>query len=405
MSIPQLPFLPTLATGRVELGAEPFRVMFPAAVLAGLLGVALWPLWAWDALPFYPGLSHARVMTGGFFGAMIIGFLGTAGPRMLGARPLAAWELATLFALWAAGVVAALRNSVALADGLACAVFLFGFRCAGARFLARETLPPPGFAMAAMGLLAGFAGAALNLAVGLGLEWLPAPPALYALGKLLFYQAFVLLPILGIAPFFFPRFGGLPNAQAAFPDARRPARAWLGNAAFAASCGALLIASFVLEAFGWPRMGGLGRFAVATFFALRQIPLRFPADKVGTLGRVARMAVVLMLLGLLLPVLFPAYRIGLLHLLFIGGFNLIALAVANWVIFGHGGVGPRARGRLVYVRWTAAILLFALATRVVAEFIPTIRESHLVYAAVAWIAGMLVWAWSVLPRVATADAE
>ena len=71
-----------------DLAAEPFRIFFPAAVAVGLAGVSLWPLYALKLADFYPGTSHARLMACGFFGGFIVGFLGTALPRMLSWYPL-----------------------------------------------------------------------------------------------------------------------------------------------------------------------------------------------------------------------------------------------------------------------------------------------------------------------------
>ncbi|HEX9256014.1 MAG TPA: NnrS family protein, partial [Candidatus Angelobacter sp.] len=66
-----------------DLGREPFRVFFPEGVFAGILGVALWPLYFTGVSSFYPGQAHARIMAYGLFGGFIFGFLGTAMPRML----------------------------------------------------------------------------------------------------------------------------------------------------------------------------------------------------------------------------------------------------------------------------------------------------------------------------------
>src|SRR5690348_13358848 len=70
-----------------DLGREPFRIFFPAAVLAGIIGVALWPFYFAHLASNYPGLAHPRIMSCGFFGGFIFGFLGTAMPRMLSANP------------------------------------------------------------------------------------------------------------------------------------------------------------------------------------------------------------------------------------------------------------------------------------------------------------------------------
>src|SRR5258706_13622975 len=67
---------------------EPFRLFFPSAVLVGMLGVALWPLHFAGLVAFYPGQSHTRLMTYGFFGGVILGFLWPSLPGMLSAEPL-----------------------------------------------------------------------------------------------------------------------------------------------------------------------------------------------------------------------------------------------------------------------------------------------------------------------------
>ena len=84
------------------LRSEPFRLFFPLALLVTIGGVALWPLLHFGMIGIYPGTMHARVMTAGF-GGFLLGFLGTATPRLLDAPPLRRWELATLLLCWLAG--------------------------------------------------------------------------------------------------------------------------------------------------------------------------------------------------------------------------------------------------------------------------------------------------------------
>ena len=79
--------------------AEPYRVFFPLGILFGLSGVSLWPLYFSGLHKFYPGIMHARLMIEGFLGAFIVGFLGTAGPRLTGTAPLSRAELGWLLAL------------------------------------------------------------------------------------------------------------------------------------------------------------------------------------------------------------------------------------------------------------------------------------------------------------------
>src|SRR5256885_1328117 len=78
---------------------EPYRIFFPLAVLAGIAGVALWPLVLTGVTESYPGITHARIMAWGFLGGFIFGFLGTAMPRMLSAKPLSMLETTVLVLL------------------------------------------------------------------------------------------------------------------------------------------------------------------------------------------------------------------------------------------------------------------------------------------------------------------
>jgi uncharacterized protein involved in response to NO len=64
---------------------EPFRIFFPIGAVLALFGVSLWPLYYAGAITEYPSIPHARLMIEGFMASFIIGFLGTAGPRITSA--------------------------------------------------------------------------------------------------------------------------------------------------------------------------------------------------------------------------------------------------------------------------------------------------------------------------------
>ncbi len=55
---------------------------------------------------------------------------------------------------------------------------------------------------------------------------------------------------------------------------------------------------------------------------------------------------------------------------------------------------------------TAAVLmLLGLASRISGDFLPGIQRTHYLYGAACWIAGAVVWAACVLPRVLRPDPE
>jgi len=103
--------------------------------------------------------------------------------------------------------------------------------------------------------------------------------------------------------------------------------------------------------------------------------------------------------------LFPAYRVSLLHLTLIGGFAVITFVVATRVVFGHSGNLARLKGRNRWLLIAVALMLFGMATRISGDFSPKILASHYIYGSLIWIAGMLLWAGHVLPKVLMADTE
>ena len=154
------------ADGRERLSIncceEPFRLFFPIGALLGVLGVSLWPLFYAGALTTYPGILHTRLMIEGFMASFIIGFLGTAGPRITSAPHFSRGELTALFTLdlFAAGLHFGGSHRAGDSVFVLCrAVFVFVL---GKRFLQRADSPPPNFALVALGLLNGFAGALLR---------------------------------------------------------------------------------------------------------------------------------------------------------------------------------------------------------------------------------------------------
>ena len=382
-----------------EMAAEPFRLFFPAGVLAGIIGVALWPLHFLGVIELYPGVSHARIMACGLFGAFIFGFLGTAMPRMLSAKPLRAFEVLPLLLLHVATVVSFAAGKVFVGDALFLLLLAAFVSCLVRRAAQRRDTPPPGFVLVGLSFLSIAAGTALATAQHfreLDLFWI-------TLQRLLSYQGFVLLPILGIGPFILPRLFGM-QSQHDFPEMLMPATAWWKKAALAFSAGTLVIASFFIEASGWYRTGYALRFATALTYILIEMPFhRAPA--VNALGVGVRIAFAGIVLGFLAVALFPAYRVALLHLTLVGGFAVITFVVATRVAFGHSGNVQLLRGRNRWLLVAIGMMLFGTATRISGDFWPRVLASHYSYGAVLWIAGVLLWAVYVLPKVLVVEKE
>lgn len=349
----------------------------------------------------YPGQAHARIMAYGLFGAFIFGFLGTAMPRLLSAPRLAFWNVALLFVLYAVMVAAYAFQKMAWGDHLIVLLLLVfaGFMLARVRH--RQDTPPPGFLMVLLALLCLLAGAAIGI---LPYYYEDLDPKWVALQRLLSYQGFILLPILGIGPFLLPRFFGLPSTHN-FPEALVPPATWRRKAALALATGILIIGSFFLEIEGWFRTAHAIRFAVTVIYILLEFPFH-KAPKVSTgLGFALRLAFISLVAGFIFIAIFPDYRISLLHLTLIGGFSVVTFTVATRVIFGHSGNLEKLQAPNRWLLVAVGIMLFAMATRISGDFWPKIMASHYIYGAILWIAGVLLWSCYVLPKVLVVDPD
>lgn len=383
-----------------ELAAEPFRVFFPLGVLLGIVGVLLWPLHFVGAVPNYPGVPHARLMAHGFFGSFVLGFLATALPRMLGTRPLPHWLVGVLGLGQLAAMGLHLSGATAVADAVFLGTLLTLVVVLGVRFRSRTDLPPPGFALAALGLLCALTG----LAAGL----FPIDPetesSRQVLQTRLIYQGFLLLPVLGVGGFIFPGLLGSANRHD-LPESRFPTPAWLREAAWAGLAGIVIIGSFFLEVQGGVRSGHALRFAAAGLYLLRQVPLHRGGGQRSTAAHSLRAGLGLMLAGLVAVALLPQWRVALLHLTLASGLVIVTFVVATRVAFGHSGQRQRLHARNVWLIVSLGLLFFATLTRITGDFLPKILPTHYSYGALMWAAGALLWAWKVLPAVLVAEPE
>ncbi len=373
-----------IAAGLVWLGSEPYRLFFLSGILFSIAGVLLWPMYYRGQLGFYPNVSHARVMIEAFGGAFVIGFLGTAAPRMLGAPRLKPWELLPLFLLHLAGGIFHLRG-LNFAGDLSFLMLLAGFSLSlSVRLIGfRSELPPPPLLLAGAGLLFGMAGTLLWL----NPAWMVSME-IYRLAGLLLYQGFLLAPVMGVGIFLFPRLLGNSFGE---PEPGPPTRrAWRNMSIVAAA----LAASFMIEVWIHPGIGRALR-ATAFVFAISQVRwLPKPGSpKIGTLANALRLwCLPLAAAGLIVPVFFSVRPIAVDHSLYVGGFGLVCLIAGSRVLFGHSGRVERFANRSWIARLIVLSIVLAALTRISADFLPRVMVTHHEYAAWSWVAGAGLWA-------------
>lgn len=384
----------------LDLHREPFRIFFPAATLAGLIGVALWPALLLGWMESYPGAVHARLMMQGFFGGFVIGFMGTAMPKLVDARPLAAAEAFGLLGLFLTHLVSASFGFIAVADAVFIIELATLFTLLRRRCHESGSVPPPSFILVGLALLSAGTGAAMQL---VGKEWeLSTPVELFA--RLAGYHAFILLSILGAGGFLLPRFLGL-GVRRSYADCTADSPEWKRAAKLARLCGFVILGTFALEAAGWNRTATTARALIAVTYLATEVPferLRWSWKGVHWL---LITGLVCIPLGIALSGWFREARLAFLHVELIGGFALITIGVATRVVFGHSGVRERLERVHPWLTTAGVLMLLGLLSRLVGDLIPAIQHSHYLYAALTWIAGLIVWAIAVLPRVIRPDPE
>ncbi len=383
-----------------DVPGEPYRLFFPLGLLAGVFAVLLWPLFFYGLWFLYPGPSHGRLMILSFFGAFVVGFLGTAAPRMLEVRSLSWPELSGLLAVYLTGTAAYFGGALAVGDA---AFFFFFAGFAGmlaVRFRRRSDLPPPSFALVVWGYAHLPIGLLLLLAGGV----IAGGPAWTRIGLGIVSEGAFLCMIAGVGAFFFPRLLGCPPRQR-FPGSPVPDPEWRRAAIAPFAVGGLVLASFVIEHLVHGSAGILLRYAAIAAYLVRMVPLWYRPENPGFLILSLRIGLLAVPLGGLAMALFPDYRMAGLHTVLVAGFGMITLVVATRVVFGHAGRRKQIEGRAGFLAVVLGLIVTAAAVRFLADVFPGAYAALLGKAAFLWVAGILVWARYTVPLAFRPDPE
>jgi uncharacterized protein involved in response to NO len=372
---------------------EPFRLFFPIGMIIGIIGVALWPLFFAGVLPYHPAIVHPRLMIDGFAAFFIFGFMMTAGPRLLGAPAFAPKCVLFVFGLSCLANLAFTFNQVVIGDalfGLTAAAMLFK---ASQAYRARTDMPPPGFPLAALGLLCACVGSIL-LALSASI-W--ANATAYTLGKILLFQGFTMLPIIGVGAFFFPKIIGGRNRHD-FPETMQPNAEWKRRVRHSLFAAIGFAASVVIELSGHFTIAYVLRTLTLAAYILTQLPWMEFRRKERMHGLQLIFALSTIAIGLLGAAFFPGYKIAWLHAYFFVGLTGTIFLVSIRVIFGHSGRPDLIRKSVKIFAWVTGALILAASTRIVADFRPDLRTTHYIYASILWLICGLVWLVFVAPK-------
>ncbi len=369
---------------------EPFRLFFPIGLLLAAAGVVPWLMFARGQVHAWPAPTHALLMTQGFLAALAVGFLGTMLPRRAGVAPMSTLALTVAGLALVALAGALLAGSLLIAElaFLLVLAVLGRYLLAAMRARTNPRPPPPSFVLLPLGALAGVGGAILLI-----ISTRTPSPLVYALGRQLAQQGFMLLMIMAIAPMLAPVFA-VGEAPADAPPARARALRLFHLAA-----GLVVLASFVVELKWSVRAGLLARGAVLAIELIGVGGGWRPRERSGVHRGLFRLALWLTPMGLIAAGLAPNARASLLHLTFVGGLALLALAVSVHVTLLHTGRDAQADRSSVLVTVAGGLTLVAAAVRIEAEHFGARYLDALVLAALFWLAATAAWALFVVPKL------
>jgi uncharacterized protein involved in response to NO len=379
---------------------EPHLLLFPLGAALGVVAV----------LPFVLGgaagggslaLFHSVAQIQGFLTCFVVGFLLTLVPRHTRTAPASTWEVSSAIALPTVAVFCAWVGDPALAGWLWLVLLAMVLTFTVARLRARPTHAEvsPVLLWVPVSIAAGGLGAIL-IAGGPGLPF-PLALEVWTVGRGLLVQGFVTGLVLGIGGFLLPQVTRGEPAPPASTRARRRRELVLHAAAAAAFFG-----SFPLEAFAGARVGFGVRALVASavLFGAARIHRR-PTVR-GLHRWLMWLAAWLVPAAFLLGALAPRFRGAALHVLFVGGFAQITLAVSTHVALGRSaGEAMLARSPLA-LRAMAVLLAAAFTARIIATIDLRHVAEWLEIAAYAFCAAVAAWAVAVGPALfARGDAS
>jgi uncharacterized protein involved in response to NO len=226
--------------------------------------------------------------------------------------------------------------------------------------------------------------------INAAIAWNLLAPSWDLLGRRLLTEGMVLFLVLGIGGFLGPRLLGFATLPQ-FVNVGTPVTLPREKALFYKVAGVALLVALISEyRLGIAAMAYVRAAVVSAVILSTVQPWRLPVVRT-TLAWCVWSATWFVILAGWLSAIFPLYRIDLLHILFIGGFTLLILAVGTRVTLSHGGHGLTAERKSWPLRIGITTGLIAMLTRIGAPLSGLLYFGHLAWAGLLWIAGMLFW--------------
>lgn len=371
---------------------EPYRLFFPLGVLLSWAGIGVWLALAAFEVGTYNAAFHSIAQSQGFMMAFVTGFLFTAIPRRTQTAAPSTWEMLVGLAAPIGTTVCAGVGKVALAQlfWVISVVVLFAFVLR--RFLSSTAgrRPPNSFVWLPLSFLIALGGVAVigfQRPFGDRMWWL------HDLGKYLVTQGMLVGLIVGVGGMVIPLLtcGDAPPDGTASP---RDLKIKLAHGVAAL----VLVASFVLELRFSERAGLALRAVLVLGLLLLGAKIWRRPRAPGWHRWLVWLSAWFLPLGYALAAIAPEWKSAGMHVVFVGGFGLMTLAVSAHVSLAHGGREGAAKTNHWQVPLLGGSILVAIVFRVLLTLDPARTRLHMGIAAGAFILGTLFWLALVLPQ-------
>lgn len=358
--------------------AQPYRLFFPSGVLMAWLGVGQWLGFALGSDGQYRVVFHAMVQVQGFLALFISGFLFTFIPKRTQTGPPATWQVLTCAVSPWLLAFCAWQGFWPLSQvfWLLQLVVLLQFLVGRARS-SRSTSPMPrSLVWVPLAFALGLAGSALS-----------PVPSLHALGKMWVLEGLPTALVLGIGAML------LPIVTRGEPPVAK------GRFAPQVLLALVFAASFVLQAFavGPPWLPWLLRAAVSCSVLVYGAKLWRAPTLPGLNRRIVWLAAWFVPLGQLLLALRPELRTLGLHVIYLGGFSLLSLGVAQHVLVAHSNAPERLSQWPTPTAVMALLMGVALLARLAMQLDPLRLKLWMTAAVVSFLAAGAAWLWAMAP--------
>ncbi len=366
---------------------QPYRIFFPLGALLAWAGVLHWLLHAAGWIEDYQSVVHAIVQIQGFMMSFAVGFLLTAIPRRTGTAPPSPLMMLTGLTMPVATTVAAWMQRWMISQIfwliLVAALVAFAVRRFRSRGAARR--PPHSFVWIPLSFLIGVIGSVLIAAptmAGASRFWL------HDLGRVVLLQGMFLGLVVGVGGLAIPLITrGEAPPDAGHGPADRAARA--ANVAAAV----LLVATFWIEIRVSQPAGHLLRAALTLALLVGVARIHRAPTVPGSHRKLVWIAAWAIPIGYLVAGVFPLLATAGLHVVFIGGFALMAFAVSLHVTLAHGGRQDLVHGGTWQPPALGALLLIAMILRVITDLDRARFFVWIGAASAAFLLATLVWGW------------